>query len=155
MFLKVGGIAPMGAILMGRGAKKHQGGDNAQLLKSIIELTSVSYYYDLLDSSKLWFIISLEFVAKANYLLNFYSGSSICPATVWIISGLRSRRKNVTAPIPELFFSWTLLQLRSSSFHEHGSSSAALGFHERGSGILYFHGSGPARASVCFHTLIF
>jgi len=27
----------------------------------------------------------------------------MCPATVWIISELRSRRKNVTAPIPELF----------------------------------------------------
>jgi len=47
----------------------------------------------------------LEVVAQV--LLNFYSGSSMCPATVWIISGLRSRRKNFTAPIPELFFSWT------------------------------------------------
>jgi len=47
----------------------------------------------------------LEVVAKAIYLLNFYSGSSMYPATVWIISGLRSRRKNVTAPAPLLFFS--------------------------------------------------
>jgi len=46
----------------------------------------------------------LEVVAKAIYLFKFYSGSSMCPATLWIISGLRSRRKNVTAPIPELFF---------------------------------------------------
>jgi len=38
------------------------------------------------------------------------------PATVWIISGLRSRRKNVTAPAPQLFFSWTWLRLRSSLF---------------------------------------
>jgi len=37
----------------------------------------------------------------------------MCPVTVWIISGLRSRRKNVTAPAPELFFSLTRLQLRS------------------------------------------
>jgi len=44
----------------------------------------------------------LEFVAKAIYLLNLYSGSSMCPAAVWIISGLLSRRKNVTAPAPEL-----------------------------------------------------
>jgi len=58
----------------------------------------------------------LEVVAKAIYLLNFYSGSSVCPATVWIISGLQSRHKNVTAPALELFFSWTWLQLRSSLF---------------------------------------
>jgi len=58
----------------------------------------------------------LEFVAKASYLLNFYSGSSMCPATVWIISGLRSRRKNVTAPAPQLLFSLTMLQLRSFWF---------------------------------------
>jgi len=42
----------------------------------------------------------------------------MCPATVWIISGLRSRRKNDTAPASELFASWTWLrlQLRSSWF---------------------------------------
>jgi len=27
----------------------------------------------------------LEVVAKAIYPLDFYSGSSVCPATVWII----------------------------------------------------------------------
>jgi len=47
----------------------------------------------------------LKVVAKVIYLLNFYSGSSMCPATVWIISGLRSRRKNDTAPAQELLFS--------------------------------------------------
>jgi len=47
----------------------------------------------------------LEVVAKAVYLLIFYSRSSMCPATVWIISGLRSRRKNDTTPAPELLFS--------------------------------------------------
>jgi len=52
-------------------------------------------------------------VAKAVNPLNFYSGSSMCSATVWIISGLRSRRKNDTARAPELF-SWTWLQLWSS-----------------------------------------
>jgi len=51
----------------------------------------------------------LEVVATAIHLLNFYSGSSMCPATVWIISGLRSHRKNVTAPAPQLFFPWTWL----------------------------------------------
>jgi len=78
----------------------------------------------------------LEVVAKAIYLLNIYSGSSTCPTTVWIISGLRSRRKNVTAQ--ELFFSWTQLQLRSSSFHEHGSGSGALLFHDSGSSSVFY-----------------
>jgi len=58
----------------------------------------------------------LEVVAKAIYPLNFYPGSSTGLATVWIISGLRGSRKNYTAPAPELFFSWTWLQLRSSWF---------------------------------------
>jgi len=49
----------------------------------------------------------MEVVAKALYLLNFYSGLSVCLATVWIISGLRSCRKNDTAPTPKLFSSWT------------------------------------------------
>jgi len=44
----------------------------------------------------------LEVVAKAIYLLNFYSGLSVCLATVWIISGLRSYRKNDTTPTPKL-----------------------------------------------------
>jgi len=58
----------------------------------------------------------LEVVAKAIYLLNFYSGSSMCPVTAWIISGLWSRRKNVTVPAPQLFISWKWLRLRSSLF---------------------------------------
>jgi len=58
----------------------------------------------------------LEIVAQAIYPLNFYSGSSICSTTVWIISELRSRRKNDTPLAPALFFSWTWLQLRSSWF---------------------------------------
>jgi len=45
----------------------------------------------------------------------------MCPATVWIFSGLRSCRKNAQF--------W----LQSSFFHEHGSSSGALGFHGSGS----------------------
>jgi len=56
----------------------------------------------------------MEVVVEAIYLLNFYAGSSMCPDSVWIISGLRRRRKNVTAPAPQLFFSWTWLQLRTS-----------------------------------------
>jgi len=58
----------------------------------------------------------LEVVAKAIYPLNFYSGLSMHAATAWIISGLRSRRKNDTTPAPELFFSWTWLQLLSTWF---------------------------------------
>jgi len=56
----------------------------------------------------------LKVIAKAIYLLNFYSGLCMYPGTEWIISGLRSRRKNDTAPAPELFFSWTWMQRRSS-----------------------------------------
>jgi len=56
----------------------------------------------------------LEVVAKAIYLLNFYSESFMWPATVWVISGLRIRSKNDTAPTPDLFFSWTWLQIRNS-----------------------------------------
>jgi len=60
----------------------------------------------------------LKVVAKAIVQLKFYSGSSMCPATVWIVSGLRSRRTNDTAPAlaAELFFSWTWLRLRGSRF---------------------------------------
>jgi len=35
-------------------------------------------------------------------------------------------------------------RLRSSSFHEHGSSSGALGFHECCSGALFFHDFGSS-----------
>jgi len=61
VFLKVGGIAPLGAILNGKVAKKTKGaigGRNntkgAKMLNhySIIEWTSVAYYYDLLVSCK-------------------------------------------------------------------------------------------------------
>jgi len=47
VYLKVGGIDPLGAILMGKGAKKSMG---AKMLShySITESISVSYYYDLL-----------------------------------------------------------------------------------------------------------
>jgi len=53
----------------------------------------------------------LEVVTKAIHLFNFYSGPSMCSATVWIVSRLRSRRKNDTAPASKLFFSWTCLRL--------------------------------------------
>jgi len=69
-------------------------------------------------------------VAKAIYPLNFYSGSSTCPATVGLFQGCGDVVK------------MTQLRLRSSSFHEHGSSSGALGLHEHGSGALFFRGSG-------------
>jgi len=50
----------------------------------------------------------------------------------------------------------TELLLRSSPFHEHGSSSGALGFDKCGSGsvALLFMAPNPAPASVRFHTLI-
>jgi len=69
----------------------------------------------------------LEVVAKAIYLLNFYSGSPVCPATLWIISGLRSCHKSVTAPAPQ-FFSWTWLRSGAIFFHGSGSSSGFCSF---------------------------
>jgi len=70
----------------------------------------------------------------------------LCPAAVWIISGLRSRRKNDTAQAPELFF------------YERDSGSGALGFHEcgSGSGARFFHGSGSSSGFCSFlHINIF
>jgi len=76
----------------------------------------------------------LEVVAKAIYLLNFYSGWSMYPATVGNISVLRSRRKNVTAPVPELLVFMCVAPDPELSF---------------------FMAQTPAPASVRFHTLIF
>ena len=57
--------------------------------------------------------------------------------SVWLWTGLRSRRKNdaAPAPIPEIFsWTWLRFKLRSSWF-----SWVCLG---SGSGALFFHGSG-------------
>jgi len=61
----------------------------------------------------------LEVVGKVIYLLNFFSGSYMCPATVWIFQS------------GGVVIKMTLLW--SSSFHEHGSRATALGFHKCGS----------------------
>jgi len=45
----------------------------------------------------------------------------------------------------------TEVWLRSFYLHKHGSSSGALGFHECGSGALFYLHSSPA--SGRFHTL--
>jgi len=78
----------------------------------------------------------LEIVAKAIYLLNFCSGSSMYPATVWIISGLRNRPKNDTDLAPEHFFSWKWLQLQTSWFSWVWLQSRSFLFH--GSGFSSF-----------------
>ena len=57
----------------------------------------------------------------------------MCLGTGWIISRLQSRRKNDTAPVMELFFPWTCLQIPSSWFWSvwlrcsflHGSESSS------------------------------
>ena len=136
--LKVGRIAPWGRFWWARGETTQTG---TKMLDQIID-HSVNF-----SSLLLWLVSFLQMLVyydnRLRLLLNnlsikFYSGSSTYPATVWIFSGLRSRRKNDTAPAPQLFFSWTWLQLRSSSFHEHGSRSGAFGFHECGSGFYSF-----------------
>jgi len=74
----------------------------------------------------------LEVVAKAIYLLNFYSGLSMCPAQDGLLQGCEAVVKMIQ------------FRLRSSCFHKRGSRCGALGFHEcgSGSGALFLHGSG-------------
>ena len=70
----------------------------------------------------------------SNLSVEFQSGLCMCPGTGWIISRLRSRRKNDTTLAMEHFFSWTWLQHQSSwfwwvrlwlrSFPFHGSGSS-------------------------------
>jgi len=72
----------------------------------------------------------LEVVAKAIYLLNFSSGWSMCSATLWIISRLRSCHKNITALAPQFFFSWTWLRHRSFWFSWVWLRSGAIFFHD-------------------------
>jgi len=87
-------------------------------------------------------------VAKAIYLLNFYSGSSMCPATVWIISWLRRCRRNDTAPAPELFVSMNMAPAPDPEFLVFMSVTPAPE-------LSFFMAPDPAPASVRFHTLIF
>ena len=115
VFCQSGRNLSLGGDFDRQGAKHHKGIENAQpiidhwvnsriLLLWLVSFLQILTYHDN----------SLEVVAKAIYLLNFYSGSSMCPAAVWIISGLRS------------------------SFHEHGSISGALSFQECHSGFCSF-----------------
>jgi len=55
----------------------------------------IFFYYDIIVEGYCYII----------YLLNFYSGSSMCPVTALIIQGCGARRKNdtVLAPPPEMF----------------------------------------------------
>ena len=76
---------------------------------------------------------------SSNELSLFDDWASTCSQLYFLEPGLRSRRKNDTAPAPELFFSWTCLRLqlrsawfswvwlrlRSSPFSQHGSGSGS------------------------------
>ena len=120
------------------GAKQHQGGENAQpLIDQLVNFSSlllrlVSFLQVLIYCDNRWRLMLKQCICKIF--------PCICPTAVWIISGLRSRRKNDAAPAPELFFSWTWPQLRSSCV-------SWVWLRIRSS---VFHGSGSC---VCFHTL--
>jgi len=60
----------------------------------------------------------LEVVAKAIYLLNFYSGSSMWPAPVWIIQGCGAvvKMTQLRLCLHCCWFSWVWLWLRCSRF---------------------------------------
>jgi len=78
----------------------------------------------LADINLLWY--SFEVVAKAIYLLNF------------ILDRLRAQLQHGLFQGCKAIMKMTQLRLRSSSFHEHGSSSGAFGFHECGFGFRSF-----------------
>ena len=114
-------------ILMGRGAKKtkggdrgpkqHKGGGNAQpLIDCWVDFSSLILCLRLLLKQFIRWIFTLDRL-RARLQCGLFQG---CGDVVKM----------------------TQLRLRSSSFHEHGSSSGTLGLHEHGSGALFFHGSG-------------
>jgi len=70
----------------------------------------------------------LEVVATVIYLLNFYSGSSTCPAAAWIIHGCGAVVKMTQLRLRSCWLSWVWLRLRSSFFHDSGSSSGFWSF---------------------------
>jgi len=61
-------------------------------------------------------------------MLTIYSGSSPCSAAVWIISRLRSRRKNVCSGSGALLFMSVAPDPELSLFHNAGSSSGFYSF---------------------------
>ena len=115
------------------GGEKHQGGENAQPLIdhwvnfSILVLWLVSCLQILI------YYESLEIVAQAIYLLKFYSGSSMCPATVW-----------------------DYFRAAEPSQKCHSSASRTLFINMAPAPKLsFFMAQTPASASIRFHTLIF
>ena len=112
MFLKVGGIAPLGAILRmvsgrnkqrGRqGAKQHQGGQNAQpLIDHWVNFSSpilrlVSFLQILFWYDNRWRLLLQQLSVKFSLWIVYVPCYSVD------YSGLRSHRKNDAAPAPEL-----------------------------------------------------
>jgi len=60
----------------------------------------------------------LEVVDTSIYLLNFYSGSSMCPVTAWIIQGCGAVVKitQLRLRLRSCWFSWVWLWFRNSLF---------------------------------------
>ena len=94
------------------------------------------------DVNNLLIFVTVKCPAAQSHL-NHFNKTHLCDS--FQKTGLRSRRKNNSAPTPELFFSWTWLrlQLRSSRF---SWVSPAPEF-------SFFMAPVPYRTSVRFHTL--
>jgi len=123
------------------GAKKHQRGENAQPL--IDDWVNFSMLL-------LWLVGSLQILIYHDNRWRLFLKQFMC----WIFTLDRLCARLQCG----LFQGWgtvvklSQLRLRTCSFHEHGSSSGALGFHQcgSGSGALFFHGSDSSTGFYSF-----
>jgi len=135
VFLKMGGIVPLGAIVMGKGAKKHQRGENAQPL--------IDHWVNL-SILLLWLISSLQILIYYDNRWRLLLKQFIC--WIFTLACLCAQRQGGLFQGGGVTIKMSQLRLHSSSFHEQCSGSGALGFHgcDSGSGALFFHGSGSS-----------
>ena len=123
------------------GRKKHQGGENAQPLID----DWVNFRIQLL-----WLVSSLQILIYYDNRWRLLLKQFIC----WIFALDRLCAGQLCGLFQGcgVVVKMSQLRLRSSSFHEHSSSSGALGFHECGSssGALFFHDSGSISGFYSF-----
>jgi len=116
-----------------RGAKKHKGGESAQRL--------IDHWVHF-SSLLLWLVSFLQILIYYDNCWRWLLKPSIC--WIFTLDCICARVQGGLFHGCGAVVKMTQFRLRSSSFHEHGSSSGDLGFHEcgSGSGALFFHGSG-------------